>query len=247
MIRAALVTGGAQRIGRVLCLALARRGAAVAIHCNRSVAAGESLAEEIRGQGGRAVVLGADLSDASRLAALVGEASEALGPLDLLVNNASLFEPDRFGDLDPALWQAQFDVNLRAPVFLSEAFARQAPKGQSSIVNVLDQKVLRLNPLFFSYTLTKSALLAATQTMAQALAPDIRVNAVGPGPTLPNRHEGPDGLERERRGIPLQRLVDPAEIADAVLYLAEAKTVTGQMIAVDSGQHLGWRTPDLEA
>lgn len=246
MIQAALVTGGAQRIGRVLCLELARRGAAVAIHCNHSVEAAEGLAAEIAVQGGRAAVVRGDLRDLAALDGLVSDAVGRLGPLDLLVNNASLFEPDRFGALDAALWREQMDVNLRAPVFLAEAFARQAPRG-ASIVNVLDQKVRKLDPLFFSYTLAKAALLAATQTMAQALAPAIRVNAVGPGPTLPNRHDGPEGLERERKGILLERLVDPLEIAAAVFYLATAPSVTGQMIAVDGGQHLGWRTPDLES
>ncbi|GGH28571.1 short chain dehydrogenase [Alsobacter metallidurans] len=242
----ALVTGGARRIGAAIVRRLAEAGYDVAIHCGRSREDADALAADLGRTGARAAVLQADLAALAEVAAIITAANAALGPVSLLVNSASRFDGDALGGLDPVLWDAHFAVNLRAPVFLTEAFARQAPDGgDPSVVNLLDQRVLRPNPSFFSYSLTKSALHVATTTMAQALAPRIRVNGVAPGPTLANVHDGDDGLKREIAGVPLQHGVDPAEIADAVLYLARAPSVTGQTLAVDAGQHLGWRTPDF--
>src|SRR5262245_39029147 len=182
---AALVTGGARRIGRAIVLALAEAGYAVAIHHNRSAADAEALATAIKNRGGPAAIVAADLADHGAVERLVSAANAALGPLSLLVNNACVFEPDEIGGLDRERWDRHFAVNLRAPLFLAEAFAAQAPdRGDASIVILLDQRVLKLTPQFVSYTLTKSALHAATSTLAQALAPRVRVNAVAPGPTL---------------------------------------------------------------
>lgn len=242
---AALVTGGAVRIGAAIVRALAAADRPVVIHCNRSRAAGDALAAEIVASGGRAAVLVCDLSDAGAVATLVAEAEAAAGPLGLLVNNASLFEDDRVGSLDPDLWDRHFAINLRAPVMLAEAFAARAAGNDPSIVNVIDQRVWKLTPQYVSYTLTKSALWTATRTLAQALAPRIRVNGVGPGPTLANVHDGEAGFAQEAAAVPLGHGGSPREIADAVLWLAGARSVTGQMIAVDGGQHLGWRTPDV--
>jgi NAD(P)-dependent dehydrogenase (short-subunit alcohol dehydrogenase family) len=194
-------------------------------------------------------VVPADLADPASPIAIVDAANAALGPLTLLVNSAALFEPDGADAPDPALLDRHFAVNLRAPVLLAAAFAAQVPDGtDASVVNIIDQRVLRPNPAFFSYTLAKSALWTATRTMAQAYAArGIRVNAVGPGPTAPNRIDGEDGMRAEAAAIPLARAVAPAEIADAVLFLAGARNVTGQMICVDGGQHLAWQTPDFLA
>jgi NAD(P)-dependent dehydrogenase (short-subunit alcohol dehydrogenase family) len=245
-MRAALVTGGSRRIGRAICERLAREGYALAIHCNRSRQDGEALADELREMGTRACVVTGNLTEAGAPARLVREALAGVGPLTLLVNNASLFERDMVGSLDAELWQRQFDVNLKAPVFLAESFAAQAPAGaDASVVNILDQKVFKLNPLFFSYTLAKAGLLTATTLLAQALAPAVRVNAVAPGPTAPSVHEGEAGLVREIQGTPLLRGSPPEAIADAVCYLAGAISVTGQTIAVDGGQHIAWQTPDV--
>jgi NAD(P)-dependent dehydrogenase (short-subunit alcohol dehydrogenase family) len=244
--RTALVTGGARRIGRAVVERLALDGYAVAVHCNRSRGEADTLASALVGRGHRATVIVGDLAEADTPARLVAEAAAALGSLTLLVNNASLFEPDYAGSLDVALWQRQFDVNLRAPVLLAEAFARQVPPAvDASIVNMLDQKVFKLNPLFFSYTLSKTGLHTATILLAQALAPGVRVNAVAPGPSAPSVHGGEDGLAREIAGSVLRRGSPPEAIADAVAYLARATSVTGQTIAVDGGQHLAWQTPDL--
>jgi NAD(P)-dependent dehydrogenase (short-subunit alcohol dehydrogenase family) len=248
MAGAALVTGGARRIGAAIVRRLAGEGFAVAIHCHDSRVAAEALAAEIVAAGGRATVVVADLVDPVQVDALVPAAVAALGPLSLLVNNASMFAADTLLDFEVTTWNRQFSVNIRAPSALARAFARQLPEGtQGAIVNIIDQRVWKLTPEFYSYTLSKAALWAATRTMAQTLAPRIRVNAVGPGPTLPNPHDGPSGVAREAAGTPLGRQVAPAEIADAVLWLARASAVTGQMIAVDSGQHVGWRTPDIVA
>jgi NAD(P)-dependent dehydrogenase (short-subunit alcohol dehydrogenase family) len=240
---AALVTGGALRIGRAIVLALARAGYAVAIHTRKSLADAEALRDDIVRKGGRAGVVAADLADHDAVMGLVPAAAAAVGPLTLLVNSASAFEPDEVGRLDRELFDRHFAVNLRAPVFLTQAFAAQAPTG-GSVVNVLDQRVYRPNPRFFSYGLTKSALQVATTMLAQGLAPDLRVNAVAPGPTLPNVWHGHEAFARRSAAMPLGHGPTPEEIADAVLFLANAKNVTGESIAVDGGQHIVWNSDE---
>jgi NAD(P)-dependent dehydrogenase (short-subunit alcohol dehydrogenase family) len=246
MEKAALVTGGAQRIGRRIVERLAAEGYAVAIHCRRSTADAELMAVQIRQAGGSAAVVQADLADGDAVERLVPEAVHAIGTLTLLVNNASEFEPDEVETLSQERWDRHFAVNLRAPAFLARDFAHQLPaEGRGCIVNIVDQRVWKLTPQFFSYTLTKAALFTATQTMAQALAPRIRVNAVGPGPTLSNMRQGDEDFAKQSSAVLLGHGGTPDEIADAVLYLAKAGSVTGQMIAVDGGQHLAWETPDV--
>ncbi len=241
---AALVTGGAKRIGRAICLELAAAGFDVAIHHRDSDAEAAEVARAVEARGRRAVALSADLAEVVATQGLIGRAAEALEPLSVLVNNASVFADDRLDTLTGASWAAHLDVNLRAPVLLAQAFAAQAPDG-AAIVNILDQRVLKPDPRFFSYGLSKSALWAATRTMAQALAPRIRVNGVGPGPTLPSVHQTAADFAAEARATPLQRAGSPEAVAAAVLWLVDAGLVTGQMIAVDGGQHLAWKTPDI--
>lgn len=244
----ALVTGAPRRIGRAIAEALAARGFAVALHASeRSRADAEALCAELTARGTKACVLSGDLSRQDDVAKLVAAARAALGDLTLLVNNASLFEDDRAEAFDLELFDRHMAVNLRAPLQLARDFAAQVPaNGEAVVVNIIDQRVWRLNPLFFSYTLSKSALWSATQTMAQAFAPRIRVNAVGPGPTLANHMQGAEGFAKEALATLLARAIDPREIANAVCFLVEARGVTGQMIAVDGGQHLAWKTPDVE-
>jgi len=242
----ALVTGGAKRIGAAIVRDLASHGFQVAIHCNKSLAEANALASELRSSGAKAAVIQADLSDSSEVARIVPEATGALGPLTLLVNNASVFLEDKFGGLDLAVWQTQFDVNLRAPLLLAEAFDAQLPDGvEGNIVNMIDQRVLKLTPEMPSYTLTKAALWTATQTMAQALAPRIRVNGIGPGPTFANPYAGDRGMTKETSGIALQRAVDVGDFGRAIRFLVETRSITGQLLLVDSGQHIGWKTPDI--
>jgi NAD(P)-dependent dehydrogenase (short-subunit alcohol dehydrogenase family) len=240
---AALVTGGALRIGRGIVLALARAGYAVAIHANKSQADAEALRDDILRTGGCAGVVIADLADHDAVVGLVPAAAGAVGPLTLLVNNASAFEPDEVGRLDRARFDRHMAINLRAPVFLAQAFAAQAPAG-GSVVNVLDQRVYRPNPRFFSYGLAKSALYVATTMLAQGLAPGVRVNAVAPGPTLPNVWHGDDVFKRRSAAMPLARGPAPEEVADAVLFLANAGSITGETVAVDGGQHIVWNRDD---
>ena len=248
MDQAVLVTGAAKRIGRAIALALAGEGYAVAVHYGRSREAAEALVAEIESSGGRACAVQGDLADAQAVARLVPEAASGLGrSLTMLVNNASEFEPDDLIALDPEQWERHFAINLRAPSFLVRDFARQCPEGADGlVVNLLDQRVWKPTPHFFSYQLTKSALWTATQTMAQALAPrGIRVNAIGPGPTVSNTRQGDDDFRKQVEATPLKRGASPEEIAKAVLFLAATPAMTGQMLALDGGQHLAWETPDV--
>jgi NAD(P)-dependent dehydrogenase (short-subunit alcohol dehydrogenase family) len=239
----ALVTGAARRLGRVLALAAAEAGFDIALHDRRGDAGATS--DEVRALGRQALVLAGDLSDPACSPGLVAGAG-ALGPVTLLVNSASLFSSDSLETTTADLMNAHLAVNLTAPVLLSQAFARALPDDRRGlIVHMLDQRVWRPNPQFFSYSLSKAALWHATQTMAQALAPRIRVNAIGPGPTLPSIHQVTGEFDAEAAGTLLGQSVDPAEMGQALRYLIDASSVTGQMIAVDSGQHLGWRTPDI--
>lgn len=241
---AALVTGGGKRIGKAICLELARAGFDVAIHHRGSGDAARAVAEEVRALGRRAATVAADLSVEAEVRGLVPAAVQALGPLSALINNASVFEDDRVGSLGRETWDAHIETNLRAPIVLAEAFAAQAPHG-SAIVNLLDQRVLKPDPRFFSYALSRNGLWWATRTLAQALAPRIRVNGVGPGPTLPSVHQTPEDFAAEAGGTLLQRAGSVDAVASAVRWLVEADMVTGQMIAVDGGQHLAWKTPDI--
>ena len=245
---AALVTGAAKGIGRKIAERLALARYSVVLHCSfDSRADAKAAAASIEEQGGKAAVLTADLRDPSPLAGISADAAAIFGPLTLLVNNAAIFEADDAASFDLEHFEKHFSVNLRAPLVLSRDFAGQLPdRTEGAIVNIIDQRVLRPTPQFFTYSLSKSALWAATRTMAQEFAPKgIRVNAVGPGPVSPNFNQGETGFAQEVRGLPLARAISPADVAEAVLYLAAARNVTGQMIAVDAGQHLAWRTPDV--
>jgi NAD(P)-dependent dehydrogenase (short-subunit alcohol dehydrogenase family) len=227
-------------------LTLTRRGHDIAIHHRSSPEDAEALAAEVRALGRRATIVRADLTKEDEVRRLVPEAVEALGPLSVLVNNASVFEDDRVGSLSRETWDRHLETNLRAPLVLIEDFAAQAPEG-SAVVNLLDQRVLKPDPRFVSYALSRNGLWWATRTMAQALAPRIRVNGVGPGPTLKSIHQTEEEFAAEAASVPLGHGAEPEDIAAAVLYLVDARSVTGQMIAVDGGQHLAWRTPDIPA
>jgi NAD(P)-dependent dehydrogenase (short-subunit alcohol dehydrogenase family) len=242
----ALVTGGGRRIGRAIAFALAKFGYGVVVHANTSRAPAEEVCEEIIKRGGRASVVLADLAQHEDVLKLV-PAAAALGPLTLLVNNASEFEHDEMGALDRSRFDRAFAINLRAPLFLAEAFAQQVPDGTpASIVNILDQRVLKPTPRFISYSLSKSALFTATTMLAQSFAPKLRVNAVAPGPVLPSPRQSESDFAAQAATLPLGHGPSPEEIAQAVVFLAGAGSVTGQTISVDGGQHLAWRTPDAE-
>jgi len=239
---AVLVTGAAKRIGRAISLALAREGHAVALHYNHSHDAASALREEIIAMGGQALTLRADLSREAEVTTLVARAAEGLGrPLTGLVNNASLFQKDDALGATRESWDAHIETNLRAPFVLMQDFARALPEGLAgSIVNILDQRVWALTPHFLTYTLSKSALWTLTRTMALALAPLIRVNGIGPGPTLKNERQADEDFAAQWQAVPLRRPTEPEEIARTVLFLMQTPSLTGQMIALDGGEHLGW-------
>jgi NAD(P)-dependent dehydrogenase (short-subunit alcohol dehydrogenase family) len=235
----ALVTGGARRIGRALVRACAQAGYDVAIHCRAVDDDAHATAAEVRSLGRKASLHTCDLRREAETAPLIGEIEAELGIVTLLVNSASVFEVDSFTAMNRASWDAHLETNLRAPLVLAQAFARRLPADRPGlIVNILDQRVLSPAPDFFSYSLSKSALWDATRMLARELAPKIRVNGIGPGPVLQSVHQTEAEFAAEAASVPLARAVDPAEIGHALAYLIDATSVTGQMIAVDAGQHL---------
>ena len=243
----ALITGAAVRIGQALALDLATHGWKVGLHCRHSTLQASELAETIAALGGEAAVLPADLTDAAAPAHLLRTCVSALGSPTLLINNAAMFVGDEVATLNAAQWDAQLAVNLRAPVFLAQAFAAQLPAGAlGNIVNIVDQRVWKPTPRYFSYTASKMALWGVTRTLAQALAPRIRVNAIGPGPVLRNTHQTEEEFRAQCAATILGRGTAPEEIAAAVRFILDAPAMTGQMIALDGGQHLAWQTPDID-
>lgn len=241
---AALITGAAQRIGRAIAIELARQGRPIAVHYGASKAAAEDTVGEIERDGGHAVALGADLAREEQVRALLPAAEAALGPIDCLINNAAAFERDSVENATRASWDAHMETNLRAPFVLIQAVAERLPAGRTgNVINILDERVWNLTPHFVSYTLSKSALWSLTQTMALALAPHIRVNGIGPGPTLPSPRQSDEEFARQQAMMPLGRGTTPAEICAVVQFILAAPAMTGQMIALDGGQHLGWAQP----
>lgn len=239
--RVALITGAADRVGAAIARRLARDGWAVLIHYRSSGEKAEALAAEIRAAGGAAATVAADLADRTQRGRLIGEAAKPFGPLSLLVNNASLFERDAVADLDETLWDAHFAVHAEAPAFLARDFAAQLPPdAKGNIVNIIDERVLDLSPAYFSYTLSKAVLWTMTRTLAQSLAPRIRVNAIGPGPTVPPPHVSPEAHARRLTELPLGRSADADAIADGVAAILGLDSMTGQMIVLDGGEHIEW-------
>ncbi len=243
-----LITGAARRIGRAIALGLARDGRAVAVHYGGSKADAEDAAAEIERLGGRAVALGADLAREDQVRALLPAAEAALGPVDCLINNAAVFERDTVTSATRASWDVHMATNLRAPFVLIQALAERLPEGRNgNVINILDERVWNLTPHFVSYTLSKAGLWTLTQTMALALAPRIRVNGIGPGPALPSPRQSDEQFARQQAIMPLGRGTSPREICAAVRFILAAPAMTGQMIALDGGQHLGWAQPGAEA
>jgi NAD(P)-dependent dehydrogenase (short-subunit alcohol dehydrogenase family) len=252
----ALVTGGAKRIGRGMALYLAGRGYDVAVHYATSGDEAAAVVAEIEAMGRRAVALQADLLDEAAVAALVPAAVAGLGgPLTVLVNSASIFEYDTIRTATKASWDRHIGSNLRAPFLLTQGFAAQGLKAELDaggepvaaglIVNMIDQRVWKLTPEFMTYTLAKAGLWALTQTAAQGLAPDIRVNAIGPGPTMQGARQTGSHFARQRQATVLKRGAGLTDVMAALGFFLDSPSVTGQMIAVDGGQHLAWATPDV--
>jgi NAD(P)-dependent dehydrogenase (short-subunit alcohol dehydrogenase family) len=239
--RAALVTGGGKRLGRAIALTLAEAGFDVAIHCNASLADATATEAEIRRLGRRSVILRADLSREDQVRPLIPDATAALGPIGVLVNNASTFERDDWHDATRHSWDRHIEPNLRAPFVLIQALAQALPKAREGVViNMLDMRVWSITPHFVSYTVSKFGLWALTQSMALALAPRIRVNGIGPGPALPNTRQTPEQFARQAASVPLGRGPAIGEVGRAAMAILTMPSMTGQMIALDGGQHLQW-------
>lgn len=240
----ALITGAGRRIGRAIALDMAANGWSVAVHYHHSAGEAENTVSDIAHQGGRAIALAADLALESETIGLIARAAEHLGPITCLINNASIFEYDSVETATAASWHDHLAINLRAPFVLTQALVRQLPEGQEgNVVNILDQRVWNLTPHFTSYTISKAALWTLTQTSALALAPRARVNAIGPGPTLQSRRQTASDFEAQWQATPLRRQVNAEEICQAVQFILNSPSLTGQMIALDAGQHLGWVHP----
>jgi NAD(P)-dependent dehydrogenase (short-subunit alcohol dehydrogenase family) len=245
-VKTALVTGAAQRIGRAITLELAARGWHVAVHYRHSREAADEVVRLAQARGVKAFALAAELGDEQDVHKLLPAAAAALGPITALVNNASVFEEDDAVTATRQSWDAHMDANLRAPFVLSQALAAQLPENApGNIINIIDQRVWRLTPKFLSYTLSKAGLWTLTQTLAQSFAPKIRVNAIGPGPVLPSPRQSAEAFAAQAAAVPLKRATSPEEIARAVGFILETPSLTGQMIALDGGQHLSWQTPDV--
>lgn len=251
----ALVTGGAKRLGRAMALELAAQGHDVAVHYNGSVDAAEATVAEVRALGVQAVALQADLLDEAALQGLLPRAAKALGPIHVLINNASIFEYDTLSSATRDSWDRHLESNLRAPFVLTQALAARIPDPELDengepvscglVINMVDQRVRKLTPEFMTYTIAKMGLWAFTRTAAQALAPKVRVNAIGPGPTMQGARQSAAHFAGQRRATIMERGADAAGICEALRYFLNARAVTGQLICVDGGQHLGWETPDV--
>lgn len=255
-MKRALVTGAGKRLGRAMAIYLGSRGYDVAVHYASSDAGAQEVVAEIKAGGGRAVACQADLLDDTASAQLLPRAAEALGgPITCLINNASIFEYDTIATATAESWDRHMGSNLRAPFLLTQAMAAQGlapvaddagePVASGLIINMLDQRVRKLTPEFMTYTLAKMGLWALTQTTAQALSPAIRVNAIGPGPTLQGARQSAQHFADQRAHTILKRGANPADITAALGYFLDAPAVTGQLLCVDGGQHLGWQTPDV--
>ncbi|MEM6562841.1 MAG: SDR family oxidoreductase [Pseudomonadota bacterium] len=255
-MRHALVTGAGGRLGQAMAVYLASRGFAVAVHYASSERGAFETVATIEAAGGRAVALHADLLDDAQTETLLPEAQSALGgTITCLLNNASIFEYDTLASATRQSWDRHMQSNLRAPFLLTQAFAAQdlkaeydaqgEPVATGLVVNMIDQRVRKMTPEFMTYTLAKMGLWAMTQSTAQALAPDIRVNAIGPGPTLQGARQSKEHFAKQRAHTVLERGANPSDITAALGFLLDASAVTGQLLCVDGGQHLAWQTPDV--
>jgi len=253
---AALITGGAKRLGRAMALHLASKGHDVVIHYSSSVDEAKETAEAARAFGVKAAIVHANLLDSDDTGSLIDRAVEAIGmPLDLLINNASIFEYDNLETASLESWDRHINSNLRAPVFLTQAFAQQVskasrdengePVASACVINMVDMRVRKLTPEFATYTLAKAGLWAFTQTAAQFLAPNVRVNAIGPGPTMQGTRQTAEHFAKQRAATILERGSNPEEICKAVDFILGIDGMTGQLICLDGGQHLAWKTPDV--
>ncbi len=237
----ALITGGSKRIGAAISEQIAKEGWNIIIHYNKSRNKAFNLKKRLSSYKINCCCIRANLSNESELKRLFINAKKEMGNINCLINNASTFELDGIENIKKKNWDYHLNTNVWAPIFLIQQFAKNLPKKMNgNIINIVDQRVINLTPFFTTYTLTKSMMWTLTQTLAMSLAPQIRVNAIGPGPTFASKRQTENNFKKQYQSMPLKKKVNPKEIANAVKFIINNQSITGQLITVDSGQHLGW-------
>ena len=240
-----IITGGATRIGAAIAEKLSNEKSEIVIHFNRSLTKAQSLRKKLQKNGSKVFLIKADLSKEADIKKIIKFSKAKLKYFDCLVNNASLFENDKIENLNSDSWEKHISINLKAPAFLSKEFAKNIRTNNNNIINIIDQRVFKLTPFFFSYTISKSGLYTLTKTSAMSLAPRIRVNGIAPGPTIKNQRQSNNHFKKQYSATPLKKQVDVQEICNAVDFFIKNRSITGQVIAIDSGQSLNWQTPDI--
>ena len=243
--RKIIITGGATRIGAAIAKKLSGKEIEILIHYNKSKSKAESLKKELQKKGSKVFLVRGDLSKENDVNKIIKFAKSKLKFFDCLINNASLFENDKIENFTTDSWGKHLRTNLRTPALLSKMFARNIKGKNNNIINIIDQRVFKLTPFFFSYTISKTGLYTLTKTSAMSFAPNIRVNGIAPGPTLKNKRQSEKHFKKQYMATPLKRKVDVEQICSAVDFFIKNRSITGQVISIDSGQSLNWQTPDI--
>ena len=240
-----IITGGATRIGAAIAKKLSGSNKEIVIHFNKSKIKAESLRKKLQNYGTKVYLVKGDLSKEKDINKIIKFAKSKLKYFDCLINNASLFENDKLENFKTDSWEKHISTNLRAPALLSKEFSKNIKEGNNNIINLIDQRVFKLTPYFFSYTISKTGLYTLTKTSAISLAPNIRVNGIAPGPTIKNKRQSEKHFKKQYLATPLKKQVDVEEICNAVDFFIKNRSITGQVLAIDSGQSLNWKTPDI--
>jgi len=240
-----IITGGATRIGAAIAKKLSGSNKEIVIHFNRSKIKAENLRKKLQNYGTKVYLVKGDLSKEKDINKIIKFAKSKLKYFDCLINNASLFENDKLENFKTDSWEKHISTNLRAPALLSKEFSKNIKGKNNNIINLIDQRVFKLTPYFFSYTISKTGLYTLTKTSAISLAPNIRVNGIAPGPTIKNKRQSEKHFKKQYLATPLKKQVDVEEICNAVDFFIKNRSITGQVLAIDSGQSLNWQTPDI--
>ena len=240
-----IITGGATRIGAAIAKSLANYDVQITIHYNRSFKAAKKLKIELEDSGSKVFLIKGDLSNSAEVKKIISFANKSMKGLDCLINNASIFEKDNLVCFNEKLFSNHININLLAPAMLTKYFKKFIKMKKGIIVNIIDQRIFKLTPFFFSYTLSKTGLATLTKTSAMSLAPNIRVNAVAPGPTIKNKRQSDKHFKKQYMATPLKKQTDVQEICNAIDFFIKNRSITGQVLAIDSGQSLNWQTPDI--
>ena len=243
--RKIIITGGATRIGAAIAKKLSGPNREILIHYNKSKTKAEILKRQLEKNNTKVYLVKGDLSKEKDINKILKFAKSKLKYFDCLINNASLFENDKLDNFTQNSWDNHINTNLKAPALLSKGFSKNIKKGNNNIINIIDQRVFKLTPYFFSYTLSKTGLYTLTKTSAMSLSPNVRVNGIAPGPTIKNIRQSEKHFKKQYLATPLKRQVDINEICNAVDFFIKNRSITGQVLAIDSGQNLNWQTPDI--